>query len=117
MKDNDYLFFVADLPKVVAPSLGALRLHLGKELKLIRDEWNFVWVTEFPLLEWSEEDKRFVAMHHPFTSPKLEDRHLLKKNPEKAKARAYDLTLNGVELGGGSIRIHQRDLEDDCGLC
>jgi len=113
LKENDYLFFVADNKRVVAPSLGALRLHLGKELNLIKDEWNFVWVTEFPLLEWSEEDERFVAMHHPFTSPIPDDRELLKSSPEKAKARAYDLTLNGVELGGGSIRIHERELQTE----
>jgi len=85
LKENDYLFFVADEERVVIPSLGALRLKLGKELELIKDEWNFLWVTEFPLLEWSEEYERFVAMHHPFTSPILKDRHLLKTSPEKAK--------------------------------
>lgn len=113
LKNKDYVFFVADSERVVAPALGALRLHLGKELNLVKKEWNFLWVTDFPLLEWSEEDQRYAAMHHPFTSPRLEDRHFLKSSPEKAKARAYDLTLNGVELGGGSIRIHQRDLQED----
>jgi len=113
MKEGDYAFFVADNERVVAPSMGALRLTLGKQLGLIRDEWNFLWVTDFPLLEWSEEEQRYVAMHHPFTSPKLEDRHLLKTSPEKARARAYDLTLNGVELGGGSIRIHDQSLQKE----
>lgn len=113
LKENDYLFFVADEERIVIPSLGALRLKLGKELELIKDEWNFLWVTEFPLLEWSEENERYVAMHHPFTSPILEDRHLLKNSPENAKSRAYDLTLNGHEIGGGSIRIHDRELQEE----
>jgi len=112
-KENDYLFFVADEERVVIHSLGALRLKLGNDLDLIKNEWNFLWVTEFPLLEWSEENERFVAMHHPFTSPLLEDRHLLKSSPEKAKSRAYDLTLNGHEIGGGSMRIHDRILQEE----
>lgn len=111
LSDGEYVFFVADIKRVVEPSLGALRLHLGKTLGLVRDEWNFVWVTEFPLMEWSEEHQRYGPMHHPFTSPILEDRHLLKDSPEKARSKAYDLTLNGTELGGGSIRIHDRELQ------
>ncbi|MGM5484311.1 MAG: aspartate--tRNA ligase [Nanobdellota archaeon] len=113
MEDGDHVFFVADKENVVAESLGALRLELGKRLDLVRDEWNFCWVTDFPMLEWSEEDGKYEAMHHPFTSPRLKDREYLKEAPEKAKARAYDLTLNGVELGGGSIRIHDRELQQE----
>ena len=114
LQDGEYLFFVADIQRVVEPALGALRLHLGRELGLIRkDEWNFAWVTEFPLMEWSEERQAYGPMHHPFTSPDLKDRHLLKTAPEKASSRAYDLTLNGVELGGGSIRIHDRQLQSE----
>lgn len=113
IQDGDYLFFVADTVHVVPAALGAVRLQLGKELNLVKDEWNFLWVTDFPLMEWSEEHERYVAMHHPFTSPKDEDRSLLASEPHKAKSKAYDLTLNGVELGGGSIRIHQRDLQEE----
>ncbi|MBW2983062.1 aspartate--tRNA ligase [Candidatus Woesearchaeota archaeon] len=114
MEEGDHIFFVADDENVVAPALGSLRNQLGKELGLIdRTKWNFLWVTDFPLMEWSEEDSRYVAMHHPFTSPCLEDRALLKDNPEKARSRAYDLTLNGVELGGGSIRIHDQALQQE----
>lgn len=113
LSEGEYLFFVADTKRVVEPSLGALRLHLGKELNLVRDEWNFVWVTNFPLMEWSEEYQRYTPMHHPFTSPNEEDRHLLKTEAHKAHSRAYDLTLNGVELGGGSIRIHDRQLQSE----
>lgn len=113
IENGEYMFFVADIERIVAPSLGALRLHLAKELQLVKDEWNFAWVTEFPLMEWSEEYKRYGPMHHPFTSPNIEDRGLLKTKPEKAKSRAYDLTLNGVELGGGSIRIHDRTLQEE----
>ena len=108
---DEYLFFVADKLSVVNVCLGQLRLKLGRVLDLVRDEWNFCWVTEFPLLEWDEDDKRYYAMHHPFTSPRVEDVELLSDKPELAKARAYDLTLNGTELGGGSIRIHERELQ------
>ena len=95
-------------------ALGHLRNELARRLKLTEGkEDKFVWVTDFPLMEWSEEYQRYGPMHHPFTSPNLEDRELLKSNPEKAKSRAYDLTLNGVELGGGSIRIHDRKLQEE----
>ncbi|AGA69921.1 aspartyl-tRNA synthetase [Desulfitobacterium dichloroeliminans LMG P-21439] len=110
---GDILFFVADQENVVADALGHLRLELGKRLGLIaEDALNFLWVTEFPLLEWDEEDKRFVAIHHPFTAPMAEDIALLKTEPGKARAKAYDMVLNGIELGGGSIRIHQRDVQE-----
>ena len=109
---GDLLFFMADTPKVVYDSLGALRLEIGKKLKLMdENEFNFVWITHFPLFEWNEDENRWEAMHHPFTSPKEEDLELLDKNPEKVKARAYDIVLNGVEIGGGSIRIHRSDVQ------
>ena len=110
---GDILFFVADKEAVVADALGHLRLELGKRLGLIPEEaLNFLWVTEFPLLEWDEEDKRYVAIHHPFTSPMLEDLPLLQTDPGKVRAKAYDMVLNGIELGGGSIRIHQREVQE-----
>ncbi|MFH1256860.1 MAG: aspartate--tRNA ligase [Candidatus Diapherotrites archaeon] len=111
-KKGDLVLVVAGQRKIVADSLGNLRVKLGKELKLIDEKkFNFLWVTDFPLLEWSEEDGKWNAMHHPFTSPREADLPLLEKSPEKAKARAYDITLNGVELGGGSIRIHRADIQ------
>ncbi len=111
--EGDLLLFVADEPRVVAETLGALRLHLGQELGLVdKDRWDFVWVYNFPLLEYSEEEGRYVAVHHPFTAPLEEDLHLLTSQPEKVRAKAYDLVLNGVELGGGSIRIHRRDVQE-----
>ncbi|MEA3399385.1 MAG: aspartate--tRNA ligase [Patescibacteria group bacterium] len=114
LEEGEYCFFVADEERIVSASLGALRLKLGKELNLInKDEFNFAWVTDFPLMEWSEEQKRHVPMHHPFTSPDLDSWDEIKKTPEKANSRAYDLTLNGTELGGGSIRIHDRKLQEE----
>ncbi|MGI6588919.1 MAG: aspartate--tRNA ligase [Peptococcia bacterium] len=112
-KPGDLLLFVADEPAVVAASLGHLRLELGKRLDLInQEEFNFLWVVDFPLLEYDVEDKRWVAMHHPFTSPRDEDLTLMKTEPQKVRAKAYDIILNGVEIGGGSIRIHQRDVQE-----
>ncbi|MBA8778280.1 aspartate--tRNA ligase [Staphylococcus schleiferi subsp. coagulans] len=111
-KDGDLVLFVADTKEVVAQSLGALRNKLGKERGLIDPEkLNFLWVTDWPLLEYDEEAHRYVAAHHPFTSPKVEDIELLETAPEKAQAQAYDLVLNGYELGGGSIRIHNGELQ------
>lgn len=110
---GDILFFIADKETVVADALGHLRLELGKRLDLIPEgALNFLWVTEFPLLEWDEEQKRFVAIHHPFTAPMDEDLALLKTEPGKVRAKAYDVVLNGIELGGGSIRIHKRDVQE-----
>ncbi|RKO66684.1 aspartate--tRNA ligase [Desulfofundulus salinus] len=110
---GDLLLFVADQPAVVAASLGALRVQLARRLDLIPgDTFNFLWVVDFPLLEYDEEEKRFVAVHHPFTSPREEDIPLLKTEPERVRARAYDLVLNGMEVGGGSIRIHRRDVQE-----
>lgn len=111
-KAGDLVLFVADSKDVVAQSLGALRNKLGKERGLIDPEqYNFLWVTDWPLLEYDEEARRYVAAHHPFTSPKVEDIDLLETAPEQAQAQAYDLVLNGFELGGGSIRIHDGELQ------
>ncbi|NCJ15435.1 aspartate--tRNA ligase [Staphylococcus pseudintermedius] len=111
-KAGDLVLFVADSKDVVAQSLGALRNRLGKERGLIDPEqYNFLWVTDWPLLEYDEEARRYVAAHHPFTSPKVEDIDLLETAPEQAQAQAYDLVLNGFELGGGSIRIHDGELQ------
>jgi aspartyl-tRNA synthetase len=112
VKEGDIIFFVADTPRVVNDSLGNLRLHLAKKMNLIDpDALAFTWITEFPLMEYSDSEKRFVSTHHPFTSPFLEDLPLLNTNPGKVRARAYDLVLNGSEIGGGSIRIHRKDVQ------
>ena len=110
---GDLLFFAADTNKVVWDVLGALRLELAKTMEIIdENQFNFLWVTEFPLLEWDEEEKRFVAVHHPFTMPMDEDIPLLETDPGKVRAKAYDIVLNGTELGGGSVRIHQSDIQE-----
>lgn len=110
---GDLLLFAADKNKVVYDVLGSLRLEIARNLELInKEEYKFVWITEFPEFEYSEEQERYVAMHHPFTMPVEEDIPLLKTNPEKVRARAYDIVLNGTELGGGSIRIHQNDVQE-----
>lgn len=109
---GDLVMFVADKPNVVAQSLGALRVKLAKELGIIDEsKLNFLWVTDWPLLEYDEDAKRYVAAHHPFTSPKEADIAKLDSAPEKAEANAYDIVLNGYELGGGSIRIHDGELQ------
>ena len=111
-KEGDIIFFVADTPRVVNDSLGNLRLNLGKKLNLIDpNALAFTWITEFPLMEYSETEKRFVSTHHPFTSPFLEDLPLMTTDPGKVRAKAYDLVLNGSEIGGGSIRIHHKDVQ------
>ena len=111
-KEGDIIFFVADTPRVVNDSLGNLRLNLGKKLNLIDpDALAFTWITEFPLMEYSETEKRFMSTHHPFTSPFLEDLPLMTTDPGKVRARAYDLVLNGSEIGGGSIRIHHKEVQ------
>jgi len=110
---GDILFFIADSNDIVLDALGQLRLELGQILKLIpKDRYNLLWVTEFPLLEYDEEEKRYVAKHHPFTSPMDEDIHLLETEPLKVRSKAYDIILNGVEIGGGSIRIHNVELQE-----
>jgi aspartyl-tRNA synthetase len=111
--DGDLLLFGADKEKVVYNSLGALRLKLGKELGLIDESlFNFLWVVDWPLLEYDEDAKRYVAAHHPFTSPVEEDIDKLAIEPKQVRANAYDVVLNGYELGGGSVRIHKRDIQD-----
>ncbi|MBN2372530.1 aspartate--tRNA ligase [bacterium] len=111
-EEGDVLLFVADRPKIVAESLGRLRLILGRRLDLIpRDRLAFVWVTDFPMFEFDEEMGRYVAMHHPFTSPADEDIELLEHAPDRVRAMSYDIVLNGQEIGGGSIRIHRSDLQ------
>ncbi|MCD8082386.1 MAG: aspartate--tRNA ligase [Clostridiales bacterium] len=111
-KPGDLLLFAADRNKVVWDVLGALRLEIARQLDLLKkDEFRFLWVTEFPLLEYSEEQGRFVAMHHPFTMPMDEDWHMIDTNPGAVRAKAYDIVLNGTELGGGSVRIHQSDIQ------
>lgn len=110
---GDLIMFVADSPQVVADSLGHLRIHLAEKLNLIDpDLMNFLWVVDFPLLEWDEEEKRYIAKHHPFTAPRDEDLELMDSNPGAVKAKAYDMVLNGVEIGGGSIRIHSRPIQE-----
>ena len=110
---GDLLLFAADKNKVVWDVLGALRLHMAKEMGLQDpNQYNFLWVTEFPLLEWSDEDNRYKAMHHPFTMPMEEDWDKIDTDPGAVRAKAYDIVLNGTELGGGSVRIHQNDIQE-----
>ena len=113
-EEGDAILIVADKDSVVFQSLGALRLHLAKEFDLIKDknEFNFTWITEFPLFEYSEEEDRYTACHHPFTAPMDEDLDMIESDPGKVRSKAYDLVLNGEELGGGSIRIHTMDLQE-----
>jgi len=112
-KSGDVIFLCADQTSIVFDALGAVRLAAAKWKGAVpEDKYNFLWVTHFPLLEYSEEDDRYFAAHHPFTSPLEEDTHMLETKPAQVRARAYDLVLNGYELGGGSIRIHQRELQD-----
>ena len=110
---GDLLLFAADKNKVVWDSLGALRVELAKQLELLdKNEYRFVWITEFPLLEWSDEQNRYVAMHHPFTMPMEEDLKFIDSEPGKVRAKAYDIVLNGNEIGGGSVRIFQDDIQE-----
>ena len=112
-KDGDLILIISDKAKVTYDALGFLRRHIAGEMGLLDDnQFNYLWVTDFPVFEYSEEEGRYMAMHHPFTAPKPEDVDILMTDPAKAKARAYDCVLNGVELGGGSIRIHQRDVQE-----
>ena len=111
-KAGDLLLFAADKNKIVWDVLGNLRLELARQMDLLKkDDFKFLWVTEFPLFEYSEEDGRYYAMHHPFTMPMEEDLHMLESNPGAVRAKAYDIVLNGTELGGGSVRIHQSDIQ------
>jgi aspartyl-tRNA synthetase len=109
--DNDLIFFGADRAKVVNDALGALRLKIGQDLKLVTPGWQPLWVVDFPMFEWDAEAKRWVAMHHPFTSPQSEDAAALRAQPGEALAKAYDMVLNGSEVGGGSVRIHRQEMQ------
>ena len=112
-ENGDLLLFAADKTKLVWDVLGALRLELAKQMDLLdKNEYRFVWITEFPLLEWSEEDERFTAMHHPFTMPMEEDLQYIDTDPGRVRAKAYDIVLNGNEIGGGSVRIFQDDIQE-----
>ena len=112
-ENGDLLLFAADKNKIVYSVLGALRLEVAKQMDIIdNNKFNFVWVTEFPLLEYSEDEDRYVAVHHPFTMPMEEDWQYIDSDPGRVRAKAYDIVLNGVELGGGSVRIHQNDIQE-----
>jgi aspartyl-tRNA synthetase len=112
-EEGDLLFFVADTPNIVHQSLAELRLELARRLELVNnDTFNFLWITDFPLLEYDHEQKRHTAVHHPFTAPFDSDLELLETDPGKVKSRAYDLVLNGTEIGGGSLRIHRKDIQE-----
>ncbi|WP_372008241.1 aspartate--tRNA ligase [Paenibacillus chitinolyticus] len=113
VEEGDLLVFSADKPKVVYDVLGNLRLKVGRDLGLIDDKaYKFLWVVDFPMFEYDEEEKRYVAMHHPFTRPKDEDLHLFETDPGQMRAQAYDIVLNGYEVGGGSMRIYQREVQE-----
>ena len=115
---GDLIVFAADKFKTVCDVLGALRLKFAEELELLdKSEYKFVWITEFPLLEWSEEQGRYTAMHHPFTMPMEEDLEFIDTDPGKVRAKAYDIVLNGTEIGGGSVRIHQDDIQEKMFEC
>ena len=109
--DNDLIFFGADSAKVVNDALGALRLKIGQDLSMVQGGWRPLWVVDFPMFEWDAEERRWVAMHHPFTSPKSDDAAALRADPERAFAKAYDMVLNGSEIGGGSVRIHRQEMQ------
>ncbi len=112
-QNGDLLLIAADKTKLVWDVLGALRLELANQMNLLdKNEYRFVWITEFPLLEWSEEENRFTAMHHPFTMPMEEDLQYIDSDPGRVRAKAYDIVLNGNEIGGGSVRIHQNDIQE-----
>ena len=111
LNNNDILFMVGDSKKITLDTLGALRIKLAKREKLIRDEWQPLWVVDFPLFDWNEDKERWDSLHHPFTSPNPEDIHMLDEDPGKVRSWGYDIVMNGYELGGGSIRIHDKDLQ------
>jgi aspartyl-tRNA synthetase len=110
-RDNDLIFFGADKAKIVNDALGALRLKVGADLGLARPGWQPLWVVDFPMFEWDEDARRWSAMHHPFTSPQDDDAAALRAFPAGALARAYDMVLNGSEIGGGSVRIHRQEMQ------
>jgi aspartyl-tRNA synthetase len=109
--DGDLIFFGADKAHVVNEALGALRVKIGQDMDLMQGEWRPLWVVDFPMFEWDEQHDRWTPLHHPFTSPKLDQLELLDRDPGSCKSRAYDMVMNGVELGGGSIRIHQQEVQ------
>src|SRR5699024_10925632 len=112
-ENGDLLLFAADKNKVVWDVLGNLRLELARQMELLdKNEYKFIWITEFPLLEWSEEQNRYTAMHHPFTMPMEEDLQYIDTDPGRVRAKAYDIVLNGNEIGGGSVRICQDDIQE-----
>ncbi len=117
VQKGDLIVFIADKEKVVCQTLGALRLEFAKRFNLFKDGYEFLWVIDFPLFEWDEDEKRWVAMHHPFTSPKEEDIPFMETEPGKVRARAYDVIVNGIELGGGSIRIHRNEVQQKMFKC
>ena len=111
-ENGDLLLFAADKNQVVWDVLGNLRLEIARQLELLdKNEYKFLWITEFPLLEWNEEAGRYTAMHHPFTMPMEEDLHLIDTDPGKVRAKAYDIVLNGTEIGGGSVRIFNQEIQ------
>ncbi|MEA3180074.1 MAG: aspartyl-tRNA synthetase [Gammaproteobacteria bacterium] len=110
-QDNDLVFFGADSAKVVNDAIGALRIKVGQDMKLVQEGWRPLWVIDFPMFEWDADAKRWVAMHHPFTSPMNDDPAALRADPEGALAKAYDMVLNGSEIGGGSVRIHRQEMQ------
>jgi aspartyl-tRNA synthetase len=110
-QDNDLIFFGADTAKVVNDAIGALRIKVGQDLKLVQEGWRPLWVVDFPMFEWDSEGKRWAAMHHPFTAPVNDDPAALRANPQEALAKAYDMVLNGSEIGGGSVRIHRQEMQ------
>jgi aspartyl-tRNA synthetase len=110
-QNGDLIFFGADKANVVNDALGALRVKLGHDLKIVEPGWRFVWVIDFPMFEWDEKEKRWQALHHPFTAPTIDSADVLVKEPGKALSKAYDMVLNGTELGGGSVRIHRNDMQ------
>jgi aspartyl-tRNA synthetase len=111
VRNDDLIFFGADSARVVNDALGALRLRLGQDLDLIQGAWAALWVVNFPMFEWDEEAHRWNALHHPFTSPRVDSLEQLRESPASCLSRAYDMVLNGTEVGGGSIRIHQTELQ------
>ncbi len=110
-KDGDLIFFGADKAQVVNEALGALRIKVAEDLELLEPGWRPLWVVDFPMFEWDDQHDRWSPLHHPFTSPKLDQLELLDSDPGNCKSRAYDMVMNGVELGGGSIRIHQQEVQ------
>ena len=110
-QDGDLMFFGADRAKVVNDAIGALRIKVGQDLKLVAEGWRPLWVVDFPMFEWDEDGKRWAALHHPFTAPKNDDPEVLKADPESALSKGYDMVLNGSEVGGGSVRIHRQDMQ------